>query len=69
MDTALDAATKASNPYGWAPAAAISGPVLQGFTVPQDREYMVAELVAGLRTARQIGLTQAQVDAYIRGQG
>jgi hypothetical protein len=66
-NAALDVATRGSNQYGWAKASAITGPLLHGYTIPQDREYNVAELVAGLRQARQIGLTQAQVDAYIKG--
>lgn len=64
-NAALDKATKASNQYGWAPAHAITGPLLHGYTIPAGREYNVAELVAGLRLARGGNLSQEQVNAII----
>jgi len=64
-NAALDKATRASNKYGFAPASAITGPLLFGYTLPPNREYNVAELVAGLRLARGGDLTQQQVNQII----
>ena len=64
MNAALDAATKASNKYGFAPHTAITGPLTFGYKIPPG-EWHVAELVAGLRLARAGNLSQAQVDAII----
>ena len=69
MEAALDKATKASNQYGWAPAHAITGPLLHGYTIPPGREYNVSELVAGLRLARGGNLSQEQVNAILRDSG
>src|SRR5207237_9470538 len=67
LDAALDVATKASNPEGYAPASSITGPLLHGYTVPTDvGSYHVAELVSGLKAARAANMTQAQVTAAIR---
>lgn len=60
---AADAAAKAANAEGFTPAAAIGKELLFGYTIPQDREYVVADLVAGLRMARAGNLTQAQMEA------
>lgn len=65
MSAALDMAAKASSKTGWAPASAITGPLLHGYTIPPDREYQVAELVSGLRLARIGNLSQSQVSAII----
>jgi hypothetical protein len=62
-DSAIDAATKASNKYGFAPASAISGPLLHGYSIPQGREYHVAELTAALQLARKGNVTQEQLNA------
>jgi hypothetical protein len=63
-NAALDKATKASNKYGWAPASAITGPLLHGYTLPPG-EYHVAELVSGLRDCRAGDLTQQQVNQIL----
>ena len=65
FDTAVNRAAKGSDASGVAEHTAISGALLHGYTLPPGR-YVVAEAVAGLRQARALGLTQAQVDAYIK---
>lgn len=65
MGEALDKAAKAAGKDGFAPASAITGPLLHGYEIPQNREYHVAELVSGLRLARIGNLSQAQVSAIL----
>jgi len=65
MDAAIKAACDARNAEGFAPAAAITGPALFGYTLPAGREYHVADTIYHLRMARVGGLSQAQVNAII----
>ena len=65
---ALDIAAKAVGKDGFAPAQYITTPLRYGYSIPQDREYNVAELVAGLRLARAGNLSQDQVNAIIASE-
>lgn len=69
VEAAADIAAKATNKYGYAPASAITGPLLHGYTLPHgpDREWNVAELIAGLRLARIGNVSQAQLEAMLQG--
>lgn len=65
IEAAVAKAVKASNAEGWAPAAAITGPLLSGYTLPPGREYLVEQTVGGLRLARLGNLTQTQVNDIV----
>ena len=64
IDQASIVAARQCDKDGFANHTAITGPLLHGYQIPAGR-WHVAEMVAGLRQARKLGLTQKQVTEYI----
>jgi hypothetical protein len=66
INAAVDVATKASDADGFAPAASIGAVLRWGYEIPQDMEFNVEQLVAGLKLAREGGLSQTQVNKILK---
>lgn len=63
---AIDKLAKATGQDGMADASAITGKLLQGYTLPPGR-YPAVDTVAGLRLARIGNCSQAQLIAMLKG--
>lgn len=69
VERAVDVLDKAIDSTGHAPVSAFSPSVLHGYSLPQFVEgqtYNAEELLPQLAAARKAGISQAQVNAFIR---
>lgn len=65
---ALDDLSKVLDADGGVRADQIPQRLLGDYTLPKDRVYDAESTVAGLKLARQMNLTQDQLDAYLAAQ-